>query len=196
MSVHRESGPLRRDGGERQRAYAKRRASWGMPIAERIKMHTATDPITGCWVWQLALIPATGYGGLTVEGKLLRAHRASYEAFVGPIADGLHIDHLCRNRACCNPEHLEPVTPLVNNQRSPYCRNRITHCPYGHEYDAKNTYLTSTNQRQCRACRAAYRTIYRSLTADEIGARKAAGLPVVDLAAHFAAERASQERAA
>jgi hypothetical protein len=72
----------------------------------------------GCWIWRLRTEPE-GYGRLTVDGKDgYLAHRFVYEQLVGPIPDGLHLDHLCRVRSCVNPEHLEPVTPQENLHRS------------------------------------------------------------------------------
>lgn len=77
----------------------------------------STAMITPCWVWTGALSDK-GYGHLNVGGGVSQyAHRLSYEWRVGPIADGLVIDHLCRNRQCVNPDHLETVSNMVNTQR-------------------------------------------------------------------------------
>jgi len=70
-----------------------------------------------CWLWTAGKFPA-GYGCLGVGGKSVLTHRFSYELLVGPIPEGLEIDHLCRVRACCNPSHLEPVTSAENVQRA------------------------------------------------------------------------------
>src|SRR5450755_3951408 len=78
------------------------------PTAEERFWARVDKQTDGCWVWTGAL--RTGYGTLSVSGKNVPAHRFSYELLVGIIPDGLQIDHLCRNRACVNPEHLEPVT--------------------------------------------------------------------------------------
>lgn len=76
------------------------------------------DERSGCWIW-IGAKADTGYGVTNVGGyKLQYAHRISWEIFVGPIPAGLHVDHKCRNRACINPEHLEPVTQLINNRRA------------------------------------------------------------------------------
>lgn len=110
----------------------------------------------GCWEWQAAR-KATGYGLMRVRRKTRLVHRFSYETFVGPIPEGLTIDHLCGNRACCNPAHMEPVTQRTNSLRSPLTLNgrnaAKTHCPQNHPYDEDNTYVVpSSGGRACRTC--------------------------------------------
>ena len=112
------------------------------------------DAETGCWHWMGSKFP-TGYGRFKVGGKVCYAHRFSYELFVGPIPDGLSIDHLCRNHPCVNPGHLEPVTHRVNVLRgcAPTAHNAAkTHCPKGHAYDLFNTYVNRQGGRSCKAC--------------------------------------------
>jgi len=91
----------------------------------------------------------------------MAAHRFAYEALVGPIPEGLKLDHLCRNRACVNPDHTEPVTDRVNTLRGfgPTAMNaRATHCSEGHEFTDENTYLNQSGSRVCLTCmRAAQR---------------------------------------
>jgi hypothetical protein len=84
-------------------------------IEYRIRHKTRTND-AGCWVW-LGLKSPDGYGRTAVGGRDVHTHRAVYECLVGPIPDGLQLDHLCRNRACCNPAHLEPVTQIENIRR-------------------------------------------------------------------------------
>jgi hypothetical protein len=100
---------------------------------------------------------ASGYGtirrGGRYEGRVL-THRAVWEGLVGPIPDGLQLDHVCRVKLCCNPDHLEPVTPAVNVHRSSGGpgKPRKTHCKQGHEFTDENTKITAGRFRNCRAC--------------------------------------------
>lgn len=95
---------------------------------------------------------------MRLKGRRVYLHRYTYEAANGPIKATLQIDHLCRNRACCNPKHLEAVTQRVNILRGkgfPARHALVTSCPAGHAYTPANTYVSSRNQRICRACKAA-----------------------------------------
>lgn len=107
----------------------------------------------GCWVWK-AYVEKSGYGKFNYKGRVERVYRLTYLAFVGPIQKGMVLDHLCRNRACCNPEHLEQVTQAVNCRRGAMGELH-THCPHGHEFTPENTYIANTKKgprRNCRTC--------------------------------------------
>lgn len=126
-------------------------------VAERLERLSIPEPNSGCTLW-LGSLDAGGYGkvkGVDTQAPQM-AHRVAYETFVGPIPEGLQIDHLCRNRACINPQHLEPVTPLVNMQRSLAVRGRLTACKRGHPFDTENTYRTNKGGRVCRTCNLAH----------------------------------------
>jgi len=120
-----------------------------------------------CWPWQ-ACLTSTGYGTFSARQKQIYAHRFAYEAVKGPIPAGLVIDHLCFNRPCVNPEHLEAVTLAENNRRGDgFAAKNLakTHCPRAHPYDEANTLVTPSG-RQCRTCEnARHRT-------DEFRARR------------------------
>lgn len=107
-----------------------------------------------CWVWTAGLY-LEGYGSFALRHRIsIGAHRYSYEQLVGPIPAGLPLDHLCRNRPCVRPSHLEPVTERVNILRgiSPSALGaKASHCPKGHVYDLVNTRITH-GRRHCRMC--------------------------------------------
>jgi hypothetical protein len=113
---------------------------------------------SGCIEW-IASLNNNGYGTFAVGGnRSTVAHRWAYEHFVGPVPDGLDLDHLCRNRRCVNPDHLEPVTTSTNLLRAVgmgQANAAKTHCPAGHPYDGDNLYIppSRANNRMCRACR-------------------------------------------
>lgn len=110
----------------------------------------------GCWVWRRHCLKS-GYGVWTklINGKRPLAHRVMYEQAKGEIPEGLELDHLCRNRACVNPDHLEPVTARVNILRGnglAAMNAQKTHCNKGHEFTLENVYLYK-GLRHCRECR-------------------------------------------
>lgn len=148
-----------------------------LSIKDRLMRHVQIDPISGCWLWT-ASVDDGGYARFRKRGRpfgMDSAHRVSYEEHKGPIPDGLDLDHTCHkpsecpggvccHRRCINPDHLEPVTALVNTRRGHMGRGaRVagdrkkarTHCRHGHEFTPENTgrYKDAThNFRFCRTC--------------------------------------------
>ena len=132
----------------------------GMPQIERMiaQIDAGVALGQGCWWWAGAVSP-DGYGKFKRNGKLERAHRGVYEELVGPIKEGLVLDHLCKNLLCVNPDHLEPVTHRENLLRSPATQASLnlakTHCKRGHEFTPENTYVPpGTTLRKCKQCRS------------------------------------------
>lgn len=102
-----------------------------------------------CWIW-VATVGENGYGQFMHEdGHLVKAHRWSFTHLIGEVPVGLDLDHLCKNRACVHPLHLEPVTRSVNNLRGGLSK---PHCPKGHFYDIENTGYQKNGNRYCKAC--------------------------------------------
>lgn len=128
-----------------------------------------TDGMSECWIWTGPLANEN-YGLFNYTTPLgvhlrPRAHRFAYELAVGPIGDGLQLDHLCHtndlsclggsecpHRRCANPAHLDPVTALVNSRRSRNMGSEKSHCPRGHPYVAENIYQYGPAGKICRAC--------------------------------------------
>lgn len=130
----------------------KRIRTTGLPLAERVMARVAVDA-AGCWNWQGSCRPE-GYGSISVGGQTRRAHRVAYETFVGAIPIGAQLDHLCRNRACVRPDHLEPVSAKEKTLRgvgAPANNARKTHCLHGHPLSGSNLY-SHRGRRACRAC--------------------------------------------
>lgn len=107
-----------------------------------------------CWMWT-GYVDGEGYGYFVVDGRRARVHRYSYELMVGPIPGGLVLDHLCRNRKCVNPKHLEPVTNAENvlrGESASAASARATECINGHELSGENLRLDDDGHRRCKTC--------------------------------------------
>lgn len=121
------------------------------------RVFSKIDAASDCWEWTGTLDDAR-YGvlgrGRRGAGNIA-AHRAVYELLVGPIPDGMHLDHLCRNHACVNPDHVEVVTPEENKRRG-YSIARLyakrTHCRIGHPLDGVTRRKDGTSHRYCKTC--------------------------------------------
>lgn len=128
-------------------------------------------PFSTCWYW-VGAIGSSGYGHMKVANsrRTVGAHRAAYEAAVGPIPEGLDIDHLCSVRTCVNPAHLEPVTRMENLRRAGIIdainataasKRANPNCTKGHVLSSDNLYTYPNGARLCRTCKRAYDRQYQ-----------------------------------
>jgi hypothetical protein len=147
-----------------------------MPLPERIQAKIAIVDDSPCWIWTGSVLKV-GYGNVGYKGKVRLAHRVVYELLVGPIPEGMTLDHLChtadascrggrtcRHRRCVNPAHLEVVTKRVNFLRgrsfaADYARQ--THCSRGHEFDKIKVDHKGRASRQCTICQNAAKAHWR-----------------------------------
>jgi hypothetical protein len=152
------------------------------PLIDRIMKRVSPCPFTGCWLF-IGHLDTKGYAAITNEpgskNRLVRVHRETYKHFIGPIPEGLELDHTCHtndlnckggascpHRSCVNPAHLEPVTHEVNlaRGREPDWRpslglaaerkRNLTHCKHGHEFTPENTKIRTKGGRLCLACKS------------------------------------------
>jgi len=137
-------------------------------IKEKIFLRVLCDIKTKCWEWKGA--KSGGYGNFVINGKQMRAHRLSYQIFIGELRPKFQINHMCSNRSCINPEHLEQITHAENGSREKanHYNARLTHCKRGHEFNETNTrYSIRPNGhngwklRQCKICRKITSANYR-----------------------------------
>ena len=134
------------------------------PIGPVVRFFTRVKVLeSGCWEWQGSVKPSTGYGSFSADGEC-SPHRWIYKKVIGPLKRGRSwsIDHLCRNRICVNPQHLEQVTRKENILRGEGItaeHARKTHCKRGHEFSGDNLRIIESDQgswirkeRRCRTC--------------------------------------------
>lgn len=134
----------------------------GTPTLNRIMSRVVKNAETGCWLWTGGR--SGDYAVINIDHRTHRVHRWLYEHRHGPIPEGMDLDHLCRVRACVNPDHVEPVTRqenLLRGQTIPARNAAKSHCPQGHAFTPENTYVTRLGGRICRACNALHHQKYR-----------------------------------
>ena len=131
---------------------------------EQFEAKVERIPFSACWHWT-GVIAKNSYGKFQLNKKQELAHRVSYEHYKGPIPSGLCLDHLCRNRSCVNPDHLEAVKQSENLLRSPIAQWSVnakkTECPKGHQYTKENTLTNKEGYRWCRTCKREWMKAYR-----------------------------------
>ncbi len=127
---------------------------WQPELCQRFKVSE-----NGCWIWSGAL-SSEGYGILNIDGERKYAHRMTYQLFVGPIHHWQELDHLCRDRRCCNPAHLEAVSSYENSKRGNhplFTVHRKQQCRKGHDLtNPENRHQRNDGRYRCKICSAEY----------------------------------------
>lgn len=124
-------------------------------LLEKVKIEAGMD---ACWLWQGQVL-SNGYGQIWVGDRYRMAHRVSYAEFIGPIEDGRHIHHRCRNKNCIRPEHLEMLSASEHSRKTnAFEASRVvwrdrTHCKHGHPFEGENLLFDKKGMRVCRACK-------------------------------------------
>jgi len=126
---------------------------------QRFQQFIELDLLTGCWMWKGCL--RAGYGIFQMNGKAMTAHRVSFVHWNGEIKKGLVMDHLCRNKNCVNPKHLESVTDKENLKRGISANRNKTHCKNGHKLIDYNLMISKNGKRNCRMCHLQWDKNYR-----------------------------------
>lgn len=135
-------------------------AEYTLSESDAQRFWSKVDKTSDCWTWTGSHFKQTGYALFNVKmtdgvWRPTTAHRVAYRLSTGPIPDGLVLDHLCRNRWCVNPAHLEPVTRgenVLRGEGRSAQQARWTECPRGHSFDGPNTYIRPSGKRECRTC--------------------------------------------
>ncbi len=125
-----------------------------MEEKDKERFHLSYVFIDDCWIWIRSKVTG-GYGGFQVNGQNRRAHRVSYELAYGvTLTPDQFLHHICKNKDCVNPEHLEIVSQLTHTDSAIYGNKEKTHCPYGHEYTPGNTHWNRNGKsRECYQCK-------------------------------------------
>lgn len=126
-------------------------------LVQAIETNVQVDEL-GCWLWARR-VDRCGYGLLKYRDRTANAHIFAYEAWYGPVPEGLELDHLCRVRHCVNPGHLEPVTHVENMRRAVVVRDT---CGNGHPRTEENVRIRANGTRRCLPCHRAFNAAARA----------------------------------